>query len=74
MFKIFRSNGKDITRSKIVIPLCRELGSPEVILRKVVECVEGVSSLKRVILSTISPECFGNNLQAYLNVYNELID
>ena len=39
MFKIFRSNGKDITRSKIIIPLCKELGSPEVILRKVVECV-----------------------------------
>jgi hypothetical protein len=63
-----------IPRTKIVIPICKELGSPEVILRRLVGMIDGVTKLKRVILTTISPECFANNLAAFATVYQELID
>jgi len=75
LFKILKMHPENtISRSKIVIPVCRELGDPGVILRKVIEGVDGLKGLKRVLLSTVNSECYINNLAAYANVCQELID
>jgi hypothetical protein len=74
VFSIFKAEGSHIPRAKIVIPICKELGSAEIILRKVLTSIEGVTKLKRVILTTMSPDCYSANIEAYSNVYKELIN
>ncbi len=74
MFLLLNSNGKQIPRSKIVIPMSKEIGSTEVIFKKIIDSIENVSSLKRILLTTTSSECFLGNIQAYTKVYQELVE